>query len=555
MTQDQMTSLLRQGKTSVVRDKKAVASSSHPMVTQVILDVMREGGNAADAAIAGSLFQAVVEPHMTNHAGSVNFLFWDAKEERAYQLNSLGTLVSGLPRFLPMPEHIDPRCACIPGFMPGLGAIYERFASRPWPELCQPAIEIAREGYTMYSFQYALLDSTWKQRSYFPSSRQMFTPEGFWPNVGDRVTNEPLAQTLEALAAEGPQYFTTGRWGRRFVERGNQLGWPIKIEDMTAIPPRWQEPFIYDHRGHQVIQSSPPEQTGIYSRYVLGVLRELGIETLGHYTESAESLYLVAHTLRWVGNELGLLHDPKLFEVPTKQWGSDAYHRIVAQILKGSQPRVDLTEHVELTAGERALLAAEIPTSERGSGPGANSCELSIVDPQDNWVQMLHTGQSGGIPGVVVDGVPMNGSNAWAHLRDLRAGIIGWTTGGGRIKSVTGNTLVLRDGKPWLGLGSPGWCKVGTALMLHNILDFDMDPYQASVLPRMFPLDDDYTLEIENRLPETVLAGMAQSGIQIKPLNTFFWEMGSFQISWRDRDTGRLSSSADPRRIGTADGF
>ena len=546
---------LVQGKRSVVKEKQAVASSSHPLVTQTILNTMQAGGNAIDAAIAGSLLQAVVEPHMTNHAGTVNVLLWDHQSQRSYQLNSMGTLVPGLSPFQPLPRDIDTAFACIPGFMPGLRALYERFATMKWSVLCEPAIEAAREGYIMYPFQYSMLDSSWRSITYFPCSRKLFTPEGFLPRVGERFRNQDLAGTLEALAEEGPEYFTRGGWAKHFVKRANDMGWPIKLSDMEAIPPRWQEPLAYTHRGFEVVQSSPPEQAGVFSQYFLGVLEAMDVPGIGHYTESAESLYLVAHLLRWIGNELGLLQDPEIFGVPVDTWGSSAYHAAVAAIIKGSQPRIDLSEHVELTAGKPAIESLGLRPPSSGPMRTPSSCELSIVDRDGNWVQMLHTCQSGGIPGVVVDGVPMKGSIASAHLRDLRAGITGWSTGGGRIKSVAASTLLLKDGKPWLGMGSPGWCKLGIALMLHNILDFGMDPYKASLQPRMFPLDDDYTLEIENRLSDEVLIGMMQRGIRVKPLNKFNWGMGSFQISWLDLVDGRLNASADPRRIGSAGGI
>lgn len=92
-------SLLKQGPKPVVRGKKAVCSSSHPIVTETMLKVMKDGGNAVDAGIAGSLVQATVEPHMTNHAGTVTFLYWEAKTGKAHQLNSQGTLVPGLPPY------------------------------------------------------------------------------------------------------------------------------------------------------------------------------------------------------------------------------------------------------------------------------------------------------------------------------------------------------------------------------------------------------------------------------------------------------------------------
>ena len=118
-----------------------------------------------------------------------------------------------------------------------------------------------------------------------------------------------------------------------------------------------------------------------------------------------------------------------------------------------------------------------------------------------------------------------------------------------------GSTIVLRNGQPWLGLGTPGYVYATIPQVLTSILDYDMDPYEASVLPRMFPLYDDYVLEIESRIPAEVAAGLARMGILMRPLEPYNSSMGSFQINWRDFETGGLSSSADPRRVGTAAGF
>jgi gamma-glutamyltranspeptidase/glutathione hydrolase len=282
-------------------------------------------------------------------------------------------------------------------------------------------------------------------------------------------------------------------------------------------------------------------------------LSHFDLKTLGHYTQSAEMLYLMAHALRRAHWELGLLYDPEIFEVPLDTWLSDEYHRQVADMLWHSRPKVDLTNHIRLTAGEPALIAAGLPTGGASSlHPPVGSCELSIVDPQGNWVQMMNTLQSGGIPGIVVDGVPMVGSHARAGLTD---DIAGWFTGGGRIKSIVGSTFVLRDGQPWLALGTPGNVYGTIPQVLSSILDYGMDPYEASVLPRMDPLRDDYVLEIESRLPGDVVEGLLNRGIQIRPLPMYDYNMGSFQICWRDPESGVLKSSADPRRAGKPAGF
>ena len=537
--------LPNQGPKPIAQGNNGACSSSHPWVSQTMLEVMKDGGNAMDAAVAGSLLQAGIEPHMTNHGGSVLFLCYHAESQKTYQLTSTGTMVPGLARWSPLPESMGKSCAAIPGYMPGLGAIHERFCSKPWAQLVQTAIKVAEEGYPMYSWQYGILTEGLASRTYFPEGRELHTPDGFLTPVGELRRNLPLAKTLKALAEEGPEYFTKGQWANSFVQRANSLGWKIELEHMSAIPPRWQEPLHYAHGENTVVQLAPPEQAGVFSQFALGVLRHMGVTDRGHYSQSAESLYLVAHTLRWVSWELSLLQDPQMFEVPLEQWMDDDHHRQVAQIILKSQPKLDLSEHVRITAGKGGMQSAGI------AGPECDSCELSIVDPHGNWVQMMHTGQGGGIPGVGIDGVWMGGNSAHAKLS---ASIAGWTTGGGRLKCIVGNTLVMRQGKPWLALGTPGRPHLTVPQVLHNILDFAMDPYEASDQVRLWPLEDDYSVEVESRISQDVVMGLARMGIRVKPLGTYKWNMGSFQICWQDA-SGQLKSSCDPRRVGEAAAF
>jgi gamma-glutamyltranspeptidase/glutathione hydrolase len=104
-------------------------------------------------------------------------------------------------------------------------------------------------------------------------------------------------------------------------------------------------------------------------------------------------------------------------------------------------------------------------------------------------------------------------------------------------------------------LGTPGNVHCTVPQVLSNVLDFGMEPYEAAVQPRMLPLRDDYVLEIESRIPEAVAAGLMKLGVRIKPLPTYDYHMGSFQMSWRDPRTGLLGSNVDPRRAGLAGGL
>ena len=554
--------LPRQGPKEVVRGKHAVASSQSPIVTQTMLDVLRAGGNAADAAVAGCLTQGTVQIDMTNHTGTVCALYFDARTGTAQYLNSMGTLHPELPPFRTFPPGMDGLAqgepiACLPGFMPGVAALHERFGSKPWSDLVEPAIPWAEDGFPVDEFTRGILEWELEGNTYFPAMRDLYAPDGFTPSVGDKLRNPALAVTLRRLAEEGPEYFTTGDWARHFVDTANRLGWKIELEDLSAAPPRWAEPLRYRHGDHEIVQPPPPERQGLYCCLVLGMLKHLGVSELGHYTESAESLYYMGQALRRAHFELGHLHDPEFFDVPLDVWMSDEYHASLAAILRRSRPKtgVDLTRHVELTS-DPALLRAfgwQSPGPDPAKKQPAGSCELTCVDAEGNWVQMMNTLQSGGIPGMVVDGVPMVGSHVKFAMDYFISGWLGLP--GSRMRSVISSTIVMKDGRPWLSLGSPGNIHCTVPQMLSNVLDYANDPYDAAVLPRMLPMREDYTVDIEARIPEPVLRDLAKLGARLAPRPPFDHHMGSYQQAWRDRQAGLLSASTDPRRAGEAGGL
>jgi len=300
-----------------------------------------------------------------------------------------------------------------------------------------------------------------------------------------------------------------------------------------------------------VIQLGPPERAGVMSAFFLGVMQQMNITKVGSPMESAESLYLWAHALRWIEWEMARMQDPMLFDVPLDVWMSPEHHAHVARLIQRGQPKVDLSEHVRLTTGPAGLAAAGLGPPPPPA-PSLGSCELSVADSQGNWAQVLNTMQTGGIPGAVVGGVAMTGSHADFGLNNV---ISGWLTGGGRVSLIAGNTFILENGRPILGLGTPGTPHRTVPQVLAHILLYGLDPYQATLAPRCYPLGENYLLQVEGRIPETVVTGLVKKGIQVRLEAPYEWHTGSFQICWRDPATGTLNASTDPRRAGWADGF
>ena len=549
--------LVNPGPKVSVRNVSAACSSDNSIVTETILAVLADGGNAIDAAVAGCLVQATVEPFMTNHAGTVSLLYRHGATGEFHQLHSAGTFPPNLPPFRPIPKMATgyarlPPSACIPGFMPGLKTMHERFGSRRWADLCDPAIRWAEEGHPVSTFEYGVTVSEQDFITYFPEGRRFYMPDGFYPVVGERVRNRELAETLRGVARDGPDYMISGAWAERFVATANTMGWPITIADMSENAPRWIEPLRIPHAGHEIVALAPPEQQGAFIAIVLGILETLDIGSME--PGSAEALFSMAHALRLGLYFCGFLGDPVVapYDIATLLDGD--FHRSLGRLVAGMRPARDLTEHLRLIAGPNTRgdghgLAGR-PSMSPIQPPG--SCELSIVDSRGNWVQMMNTLQSGGIPGMVVGGVPMIGSHA------TFAGVSGHfdvkLVAGARLRTIVGNTFVLEDGEPIFGLGTPGnvFCTIPQVLV--NLLDFGMEPYAAIAAPRMLELGEDGSITIEDRIGTDAISGLARMGVDVGVMPPFDWHMGSFQMCYRDRETGGLCATVDPRRCGVAGG-
>jgi gamma-glutamyltranspeptidase/glutathione hydrolase len=544
--------------------KDCVASSDNIIVTEAMIRILELGGGAVDAAIAGCLVQAVVEPYMTNHTGTVTMLCWNAKDGDCHQLDSCGTLPAGMAPFKPVPPigsgyGFFPPSACMPGFMPGLKAMHERFGTLPWSQLCEDAVRWAESGHEVTSFEYGV--NLWGEEftTYTVSGRAFYKPTGRFDMVGETFRSPELAETMRQVSAHGPDYMIEGPWADRFVALANRIGWKISKAQMTETPPRWIEPVRAKIGGYEIVGLAPPQRQGLHSIMVLGILEALNV---GQWApQSAERYLLMAHTLRWVERDLGYVNDPEHFNVPVETMLDPAYHAHIARLIGGSLPKVDLTQHVKLTSPDMAPKGA-VPMVHAGIASAshaqtqqsqpAGSCELSVVDRDGNWVQMMNTLQSGGIPGHVIDGVPMVGTHA----------TFGWPgapldaklTPGYRMRTIMGNTMVLKDGQPVLALGTPGRPN-GVAQVLANFIFHGLSPVESVDEPRILPLSEDGVLIIEDRvLPET-LTRLNALGLPARVTPAWDWHMGSFQVCWRDTPDGPLNAYADPRRCGVAAGL
>lgn len=547
---------------------KAAVTTDSAIVTEVMVDVLKKGGNAADAGIAGCLVQAAVEPFMTNHAGLVSFLYYEAATGKVHQLDSMGAFPSGLAPFKPVPPGtgayaVFPPSGLIPGFMPGLKAIHERFGSVAWSELCAPAVEWAERGHPVSTFEYGVNLYGEKFITYFPEGRDFYLPEGRFPNVGEVFVPKGLAATLRGVAEQGPDYMITGPWAQAFVKKANEMGWEIRREHMTEVPPRWLEPLRFAHHEHEIVSLGPPQAQGFYVAVALGVLKHLGIR--GMKPGSADHWWAMGHALRQAQRHWEFAQDDGVYGVPRDEILDGAYHEHLAKLITKSRPRVDLTAHIQLTGD--AASAADLMTHYAGSGgkprlapakeaehgQPSGSCELAVVDTQGNWVQMMNTLQGSGIPGQVIGGVPMVGSHAtFGHLQSP---IDATLVPGAKGRCIIGNTLVLKGGKPVMSAGSPGNVHCTVPQVLSYLLDHQLHASAAVDAPRMLPMGEARNIIVEDRLAEGTVEDLYRLGVRVAVVPAYDFHMGSYSVIVREGDGDTFTAVADPRRCAVADGL
>lgn len=545
---------------------KAAVTTDSAIVTETMMKILGGGGNAADAVVAGAMVQAAVEPFMTNHAGLVTMLYYEARTGVVHQLDSIGCHPSGLPPFKPVPPGMGPYAALapsaiIPGFMPGLKAIHGKFGTKRWAELCEDAVSWAEKGHPVSTFEYGMNVFAEKFITYFPESRDFYQPGGFFPNVGDTFTPPGMAETLRGVRDQGPDYMITGPWAEAFVAKGNEMGWKVRMDHMTEAPPRWAEPLRFPYNEYELVFLGPPQAQGFYSAVALGVLKHLGIRDMK--PGSAEYFWAMGHALRQGERHWEYAHDDRFFDVPHGAVLDDAYHAHLAKLIRGSRPKVDLSDHIRLS-GDSASNSGDYLSQFGGSGgkprlavqdrkQPTGSCEIAVVDAEGNWCQFMDTLQASGIPGQVVGGIPMVGSHAtFGHLHSSMDAML---IKGAKQRSVIGNTLVLKDGRPVFSAGSPGNIHCTLPQVLTYLLDFKLDPYAAVAAPRMLPMSESRTVIIEDRLYDGVVEDLHKLGLRVGVLSAFDWHMGSFAVIARDPADDMLTAVADPRRCGVADGI
>lgn len=524
--------------------RQAAIAIPDPYAAAIAEDILKEGGNAIDAAIATGFAMAVTYIDAGNIGGGGFMLiqlggesaFLDYREKaplaahRDMYLDESGDVIANA-------TLIGGQAAAVPGTVAGFWKAHERFGSLPWRGLVEPAIGLARDGFLPAP---ALVDFIRDTYDWFGDKTN------FRDYFGDISTDVPfiqkeLAQTLERIAEQGPDDFYRGRTAELLVDQMGRSNGLITADDLESYSAEWREPLRVNWRQYEILSAPPPSSGGFAVIQLLKMKDYLAHHFDGVTHNSPQYIHLVAEMEKRVfADRAEYMGDPDFVDVDIDALIADDY---IARRAREVDPvKISQVEGVE---------------------PGLESPETthySIIDQWGNAVSNTYTINWDFGTGVVVEGAGFLLNN---EMDDFSAkpgapniyGVVGSTANeiqpGKRPLSSMSPTILLENGEPRMVLGTPGGSTIFTSVFqtIVNIIDFELTPLEAVSATRLhhqlLPADL-VTMSVTRPLPAETISALGDRGYRVEPHP---WEFGDVQVIWKD-DEGTLIPAADPRNRG-----
>jgi len=532
-----------------------MAVSETPAASCVGRDVLRNGGNAVDAAVAVAFALAVTWPEAGNIGGGGFMLVHPSDGSKTVCIDYRETAPAAATEtiFSLNENRFTHKMVGVPGTIRGLALAHKKFGRLTWKELMEPAIKLAKEGFVVDRPLAGSMNGVLKRKNvqtdarYAELRRVYGRPDGRAWKEGDRLSLPDLADTLQLIANSGPQAFYNGKIADQLVAEMRLGGGLIAKRDLEAYVAKAREPVHGTFRGYQIFGPPPPSSGGTAVVEALNVLENLDLRAHDRY--SARNLHLIAETMRRVFCDRAQhLGDSDFVEIPDRLT-EKAYARQLAD-------QISLTKATPSESLAPEIILADEPTC---------TTHFSVIDSTGMAVSNTYTLEASWGACVVVRGAGFLLNNEmgdfnWLRGHTDRRGRIGTEPNliepGKRMLSSQTPTIITRDGRVVLITGSPGGRTIiNTVISIAlNVLEFEMDPAEAVDAPRMhhqwFP--DRLNLEAtdDSRYGESVQQ-LREMGHEVRSRSA----QGSAHSILVDPEKGVYIGVADQRRSGRAEGL
>jgi gamma-glutamyltranspeptidase/glutathione hydrolase len=530
--------------------KHGMVSSQEALASQIGVDILKQGGNAVDAAVAVAYALAVTLPRAGNIGGGGFMLVHIAEQNKtiaidyretapakAYKdifLDEQGNAVDKLSR-----EH--GLAVGVPGTVMGMELALTQYGTMSMKQVIAPAMKLAIDGISVTSDLSNSLSGLKSRITQWPSSAEIFYhADGSNYQVNEIFKQPELAHSLSLIAEKGSKGFYQGETAEKIVTAVTNAGGMMSLTDLANYKVVEREPVRGHYRGYEVVSMPPPSSGGIHIIEMLKVLEQFPIDKLGH--NSADTLHLMAETMKYAyADRSEYLGDPDFVSVPMKQLISPEYAKNIASKISINKT----TPSSEIKPGKLAPYESDQTT------------HFSIIDKWGNAVANTYTLNFSYGSGLVAKGTGMLLNNEMDDFSAKPGTPNGYGLIGGEANAVEGNkrplssmspTIVMKDGKPYIVTGSPGGSRIIniTLQMIMNVIDHKLNIAEATAAARMHHQWLPDFIWVEHTLNRDTISLLEAKGHKVKVGNA----MGSTQ-SIMMTEQG-LFGASDPRRSGSA---
>jgi gamma-glutamyltranspeptidase/glutathione hydrolase len=543
-----------------------MVSSANPYATQVGTEILAEGGNAFDAAVAVAAALNVVEPMMSGVGGYGAIVVYDAESGETRFLDTGSRTPEALDPAVfrePTPNFIDNRCGArgvtTPGNLNAWERLSEDYGDLEWRHLFDPAIELADEGFVLGGVTAGWIDASWPA---FPENARSIYGNGGTPlDAGETLVQDDLANSFRLIAEQGSGTLYGGELGEAIDAAMQENGGFLTIDDLRNNQARWKETTSIDHRGYEVVTASPPS-TSWNSLLRLGVMGQFDLGTYDH--NSADYLHTIAEINKQTSQAArNYATDPEIEVTPLDLLLSQGFFANAAAQVNPNQasptsptsPFGTPTRCIPQSYQPvYAPADASTPTPEAQS----HTTHFVVADKEGNVVSATQT--LGNIFGSKImpegTGIWLNDAIAWSRFEP--AGNVFDVYPGRQSLYALCPTLVMSDGRPYVAIGTPGGRTIPqtTPQMLTNMIDFGMDVQQAISAPRI-SFAQPNALVVEPGIPQPVRSELSARGHNVRLDELGLGNAHGLTIEEYDGQGRpvRFTGGSDPRGEGAAAGY
>ena len=541
---DRITGLPFASRSEVIAEN-GMAATSHPLATQTAIQILKEGGNAIDAAIAANAVLGLVEPTGCGIGGDLFAIVWDAKSQKLYGLNSSGPApidisidfikeqgLDKIPAYGPLP-------VTVPGAVAGWAALHKKFGNKKFDSLFNSAISYAENGFPVSELVAYYLAGSANRFEDYPNFSDIWMKNGKTPNKGEVFKNKELANTYKKIASTYGRDFYEGAIAKNIATFIQAQGGLLKESDLAAFEPEWIEPVSTNYRGYDVWEL-PPNGQGIAALQILNILENFDISSMGF--DSAEYVHLFTEAKKLAYEDRAKYYaDPNFADIPTAELISKDYASIRTKLINKTKAAVRYDAGLE----------------------NGDTIYLTVADKYGNMVSLIQSNYRGMGSGMVPKDLGFMLQDR-GEMFSLDPNHKNSLVGGKRPFHTIIPAFITKDGKPFISFGLMGGAMQpqGHAQIVINLIDFEMNLQEAGDAPRI--------RHVSNQQPTggNMLDGgelSLESGFDYKEIRKLqkyghkvVFSLGSFggyQAIMFDKESGVYYGASESRKDGSAMGY